>query len=462
MDKTIDGLKSRYRSNPGWYWLLTIIFLFPILPEYVSPFILFAGFIVFKIQWSRQGKKARLGSIGKLMSGFLCMAIVSTLWSETKLSTFATAALWWGMFLVEIMIFNLVTTKKKLRRALTAMTLSGAVNGAVGALQICTYSLHKFGIIGENAVFVTPFYREFDKAVYSWLPFKIITNAWSSRASGFFSNPNLLATYMIIVYPVSIYLFLTADGKKKKALYFLMNVLISAGVSSTMSRAGCLIAIAGWVFMFIVLIKRYRKQMLEIFIPTAGIILPSILTRYGLIFQTAGRVTGSGGGGGEAKKSSEVHFQIWHSLIDHIINNVCTFIYGTGFGVEQTGSILAADYNLNKPHAHNFILETWMELGIIGMVLFGAILLCTFGKLLKINTAAGRRFALAFSIFTSLVMYLGFGLSDYIFNSPKQIILLFIILGITQAMSACYEKTLIKDTETLIDAAQKNLKNALR
>ena len=89
MNDKINCLKTKYRINPGWYWLLAIIFLFPILPEYVSPFILFAGFIVFKRQWTREGKKAKVGTLGKLIILFMTLALVSVLWSDTKFSSFA-------------------------------------------------------------------------------------------------------------------------------------------------------------------------------------------------------------------------------------------------------------------------------------------------------------------------------------------------------------------------------------
>jgi len=56
------------------------------------------------------------------------------------------------------------------------------------------------------------------------------------------------------------------------------------------------------------------------------------------------------------------------------------------------------------------------------------------------------------------MLFLLFGLSDYIFNSPKQIILFMIILGLTQAISQCYEKTLIKSTDDLVKATSKTFK----
>lgn len=461
MKDDISGFVKRYKANPGWYWLIATVLLFPILPEYVSPFILFIGFIVFKVQWSREGKKAKVGTLGKMMMAFMTLALVSTLWSETKFSTLSTAALWWGMFLVEVMIFNLATTRKKIDRILSAMVLAGAANGLVGSIQMLTYVLYKLKKIKKAYVLTTPFYRKLDYIVYTKLPFEITTKAWASRASGFFSNPNLLATYMVICYPISIYLFLNTKNKKHKVAYFISNVLISAGMSSTMTRAGCFIAIAGWIFMFVILAKRHWRELLEIFIPTTCIIVPSILTRYGIIFKTFAKLNNSGKGGAEAKESSQAHLKIWKSLFDYITTHVKALIYGTGFGVEQTGHILAFDYALKKPHAHNFLIETWVELGVIGVILLAAIIVCNFGKLLEINTNNGKKFTLVFCVFTATMLYLLFGLTDYIFNSPKQIIFLFIMLGLTQAISRVYDKTLIHDTSSLVKVAENEIQNIL-
>ena len=134
------------------------------------------------------------------------------------------------------------------------------------------------------------------------------------------------------------------------------------------------------------------------------------------------------------------------------------FIRGLGFGCESTGVFLLESYELNKPHAHNFVFEIWAELGIIGLVLLAVIILCAFGKLLEINANNGKKFDLVFCVFTSLMLLLFFGLSDYIFNSPKQIILFMIILGLSQSISQCYEKTLIKSTDDLVKATSKTFK----
>ena len=461
MKEKINFLKSKYAANPGWLWLEAIIFLFPILPEYVSPFILFAGFIVFKRQWTKEGRKAKVGTLGKLEMVFMVLALLSVLWSKNKLDSLGSAGLWWGMFLVQVMIYNLANTRAKIDRIMRLITLSAAVNGTVGAIQILTHLMFKFGHTSEKLVLVTPFYKGLDEAVYSWLPFSIRTNTFSDRASGFYSNPNLLATYMLVAYPISIYQFLNGKDKKEKTFYFFMNLLISAGISSTLTRAGCVIALFGWVFMFVILLKRHWKELLRIFIPTVTIIVPSILARYGLIFTDNGSLSSiivDNSNFIEAQQSSIAHFQIWESVWDYITNHFGVLLAGLGFGCESTGNFLLENYALNKPHSHNFILEIWAELGIIGLVILAAIILCAFGKLLEINANNGRKFDLVFCVFTSLMLLLLFGLTDFIFNSPKQIILFMIVLGLSQAISQCYEKTLIKSGEDLVKATSKTIK----
>ncbi len=461
MSANLKKLKNEYKSNPGWIWLLAIVFLFPILPEYVSPFILFAGFIVFKLQWSREGKKAYVGTIGKLEMAFMTLALVSAIWSNTKLDTLGVAGLWWGMFLVQVMIYHLANSRKKIDTVLKTISVSAAINGGVGMLQVCSFALNKAGLLPKSAVLVTPIYKAMDKAVYTWLPFAIKTNTFKNRASAFYSNPNLLATYMVFSYPISIYLFLNAKNRKNKIAYFAINLLISAGISSTLTRAGCVIALAGWIFMFIILAKRHAKELLVIFVPTFSIIIPSIMTRYGLFAIKGSKIAAKESAVANniaAKESSANHLKIWSAIFDYITHHAKAFIIGMGFGCESTGKILKELYSLNKPHSHNFVFEIWAELGIIGIILLAVIILCAFGKLLEINANNGKKFDLVFCVFTSLLLLLLFGLTDYIFNSPKQIILFFIALGLTQAISQCYDKTLINSPEALVKAAEKNYK----
>ena len=461
MGKALASFSQKYRKNPAWYWLEATVLLFPILPEYVSPFILFIGFIVFKVQWKKEGRKAKLGTIGKIEVIFMLLALVSVFWSSTKLDTLATAGLWWGMFLVQIMIYNLCFTKHRIKRILHLAVYGGVANSVVAIIQILTYLLNKHGFIADSLVLVTPFYKAIDKAVYTWLPFEISTSTFSDRASGFFSNPNLLCTYLLFIYAIAIYQFLNARSKKEYVIYFIFNLLICGGISSTLTRAGCILALAGWIIMFVCLFKRHKKQLLAVVVPTVVIIVPSILARYGIFDSVkTGEAISQTTNGATAIKSSTAHFQIWESVLDYITSNVKTLLIGMGFGCESTGTMLLENYNLDKPHAHNFVLEIWAEIGIVGVVILFIVIFTAVGKLLEIRTDTGRRLDMVFCMLTSMVLVFAFGLTDFIFNSPKQIIIFMMLMGITQAISACYDKTLIKRPSDLLHAAEEDIEHA--
>ena len=128
--------------------------------------------------------------------------------------------------------------------------------------------------------------------------------------------------------------------------------------------------------------------------------------------------------------------------------------------MEETGKILFSEYGLNKPHAHNFVLEIWMELGIVGLILLFIVIAITIGKLLEINSNNKLKITLTFAVVTSFVGFFVFGLSDYIFNSPKQIIMM-IVIGLVQAMSYVYDKTVIKTPKDLETVAKQDFDNII-
>lgn len=453
--KGLKGIKEKYKSNPAWYWLLATVFLFFILPEYISPFILFVAYIIFKRQWTREGRLAKVGTTGKMEMGLMVYMLVSTLWSSTKLDTLGCAGLWWAVILMQIMIYNLARTKERIKKVISVFVAAASANGIIGAIQFITYCLYMNSLIPKSMVLTTPLYRKLDQAIYGWMPFQIKTDMWEKRASGCFSNPNLLATFMIAAYPLAIYLLLNASSKKSKWLYFLAVVAISCGMASTLTRAGCLIILAAWIFLFVMQAKRHYAKMFMALIPTALSNIPALLVRYEYVKLYPGKPTA------EATLSSEVHFDIWKSMIDYLTHHIRPFLIGMGFGCEETGNVLRTIYDLDKPHSHNFIIEIWAELGIIGIIALAIVMANTMGKLLEINSNSKKKITLVFAVSTSFVSYFVFGLSDYIFNSPKQIAIMMILIGLTQAISYTYDKTLINNPHDLEHVIEQNWKNII-
>ncbi len=460
MKQGFKEFTEKYKANPAWYWLLFTVFSFFLLPEYVSPFILFAAYIIFKRQWTKEGRLARLGNIGKIELCFLTYMLISALWSKTKLDTLGSAGLWWAVILIQVMIYNLARTRERIEKIISALVASAAINGAVGAVQFVTFVLYANGYYPLRLVLTTPFYRNLDTAVYTAMPFKISTFMWTNRASGFFSNPNLLATFMIVAFPLGVYLLFNAKSKKEKVLRFAALVCISFGMASTQTRAGCYLMIALWVGLFILFLKRHALTMLALAVPTVGSSVFSILSRYGRI-NIYPNVTFLPVSPEEALLSSARHFEIWRSMLDFLTHHAFPLIFGMGFGCESSGRVLLT-YGLNKPHSHNFVIEIWAELGIVGLIFLFVIICYAAGKLLEIDITKNNTLEITAILMFSFISYFAFGLSDYIFNSPKQIIFMMILIGLIQAASYTFEKHEIHTRKDLIRIARNDMNALIR
>ena len=465
MKTQLLNLREKYKTNPAWYWLLFTLFSFPLLPEYVSPFILFAAYIVFKRQWTKEGRFAKVGNIGKLELILLTYMLISVLWSKTKLDTLGSAGLWWAVILVQIMIYNLARTKKKIDTLLTTVVASAAISGIVGALQMVTYILCQNGALNPELVLTTPFYRNFDAFVYEHMPFKISTHMFYDRASGFYSNPNLLCCLMLVAFPMAAYLFLSAETKKQKRFSFCSLIAISFGTASTMTRAGCILIIIQWAVLFILFVKNHFTKAFSMGVPVLITSIPALLVRSGKLsyywIQTTYAERQVELIEQAAIKSSDNHFRIWSSMIDYISHHIGVFIFGMGFGCEQTGNVLLGEYNLNKPHSHNFIIEIWAEIGLIGIIALFVIIAYAVGKVFEIDLRDFKTLSLSMCILASFAGLVVFGLTDYIFNSPKQIILFTMVIGIIQAMSYTYDKHEIKTARDLTRIAKANMNSII-
>ena len=82
--------------------------------------------------------------------------LLSTLWSDTKLDTLGMSGLWFGMLLVQVMIYNLARTKERVDTILKTVVFGASVNGLVASVQIVTYLLFKENLISQKFVLVTP------------------------------------------------------------------------------------------------------------------------------------------------------------------------------------------------------------------------------------------------------------------------------------------------------------------
>ena len=101
-------------------WLLAIIGVSFILPEYIAPLFVFFFYIPFLKHFKKTGRNAKIGQLGKAFMVYMGYMIISGIWSDTHVLSSLIGLLWMGCFLFYIETANLINTKEKLKNAITA------------------------------------------------------------------------------------------------------------------------------------------------------------------------------------------------------------------------------------------------------------------------------------------------------------------------------------------------------
>ncbi|ELS3450258.1 O-antigen ligase family protein [Vibrio vulnificus] len=193
-----------------------------------------------------------------------------------------------------------------------------------------------------NAIYIYVF---FGVAGGDLSAFKALSNQQDSR---------IIADYLllsIIVYPL-LYLKLFTG---KKDVFFVL-IFFSSLFCVSLGGRGPLIALIIIILIpTLLMLRKYIKFLL------LGILLAVFLVLYTGTFDTIlARFDSIGSGGGDI--SLQIRFSEYERAVDSISKNI---ILGSGVGM--SGLILG--YGDVYAYPHNILLESWMELGIIGLIL---------------------------------------------------------------------------------------------
>lgn len=434
-------IKSKALTRPdgwskSWLWLFIILLVSPLLPEYVAPFTVTIGYLVFLREQKQQHNKIKLGVQGKAQMLCMLYMLLACSWSATALFSAAIAGLFLWMFLAGLMIANLCTDKEKLLCAVKYFVWAGGVLGVLGILQLGARMAEKAFHIPQ--FIPDPFYRLLDTAIFRILPFSVKDRFFDDRSSGTFTNPNIYVTILVITLPFALYLLMRAKERKQRWLYLGIVLAMAGGVAASKSR----IALAALLLAFVLSIFCFgrKKARIPLLLMAAAVLVavPMILSRFPHAVEqieelsfTELLTTLIGG------KSSRTHIAIWEGCIDYLANHPKAFWIGLGGGTENSWNIILELYKIDQPHAHNLILEFWMEYGLFGVLLFLAplaIMVYHLAKIIRNRHYEKWLRMLAYSAISALLCYLLTGMTDFLFNSPKQVILLFILLGFAEAI----------------------------
>ncbi len=300
-----------------------------------------------------------------------------------------------GYFLV----VNLMRTEKWIKRCVIALVSSGTIVAVIGIFQ------YVLGIFGVGA----------------WLDTEYFSNI-QGRVVSLFDNPNVLAFYLVLILPFSLFLLTRADSFKKKLVCLFSVISILVCIVFTWCRGAWLAAILCLLlFAFIFSKKSLRFLLLScLLIPFIPMLLPdSVLRRFASI-------------GDLADSSTMYRVYTWKGTLRAIKEY---FWGGVGYGPTAYAEIYPTFAYAGieaAEHSHSLFLQILFGMGIGGLLIFGAVILLSVQmnlEYIKFAKDRGSKLLVAAAL-CAIVSALLMGTFDFIWYNYRVFFLFWVILGL--------------------------------
>lgn len=219
------------------------------------------------------------------------------------------------------------------------------------------------------------------------------------RASGVFSDANIMSAMLVGILPLAYYFFLHGRNKYFKQMFIVVITIIMLGIFASVSRGGLL----GLLFVGFIILKRNMKKSSTIVVIAIGIILFAGFASKLYKERTTVKKTLSG---------RTVVDESAYSRVEHIIIALNLFIKNPILGVGIHCTQLAQRDQLNYSPGrlgwiHNTYFSVLAEYGLIGFIIYMWIFVLAFRSLSRLSKNPDDFYReLAFYLRTGLLGYM--------------------------------------------------------
>ena len=379
------------------------LFLLPFLSLTAYPSLALAGivFITFIGYFFKLLRGKRLFKFELIDATILLFAVIllfSGIFSAGGVGSLTAAIMSVILMLGYFLVVNLMRTAKWIKRCVSSLVLSSIIVAVIGVFEY---------LFGELNL--------------SWLDRNYFPNI-KGRVVSLFENSNVLGTYLIMVFPLALFLFVRQTKSGYKKFLFLGCVALLACNILTWSRGAWLAMLISCSVFFLIYSKK-TFRFLVVFglaIPLLPTILPdNVVTRFLSI-------------GDLADTSTMYRVYTWKGTLSAIKEHL---FEGVGYGTEAYQSVYpsyAYTGMEGAEHSHSLFLQVLFAMGICGLIVLIAVLLFSFqqsSEFIRYEKNEESRLMVAAAL-SSLIAAIVMGLVDYIWYNYRVFFLFWIILAL--------------------------------
>ena len=386
-------------------------------PENPSMVVLiFIGFTTlgFLIKFFRGKRVMRFELIDVFVLAFAALVLFGGVFSYGGAESLASALVYFAFLCVYFLISNMYISKPSIYRAFKMLIVTATL-------------VSIFGIIHKGV---------FDEG---WVDISKFGDGFAERASVFFNNPNTLASYLLLIFPIVLGQFAVSRKTISKVMYFISAAFIVACLIKTGSRGSWV----GLIVSFVIFLLLYNFKNIWIVL-LCGATVP--LWNQFLPLEFSNRFMSSFDFTA-FDSSINTRINTWETIVPMIKDH---FITGIGIGEDVFHKIYgryAPEQAEKVVHSHDVFLQILIGLGIIGLVVFVAIIFMYGQKCfveIKTKSKKSRSRAMIIACFSSIVGALVMGLVDEIWYNYR----VFLVFWIVIALSVSIAKINVKDRES--------------
>lgn len=420
----LEYLKEKHYTV--YYKLLTIAILFgSLLPEYIAliSVVILAAYFLIKPE---QRNAITTGRTARALTVYTIYMFLSIIWAQNRVASATSGLTWVCAMLVFLLVASMSDSRDRLENIMLCFVGSAALNSIVAIIQM------SFMAVGKSEFFPSPIYEKADTLFYNLMRYNMFFENTVDRASGCFDSPLVLATFLVMAFPLAAFCSFYATTKKRRTLSIVAGIIIFFGIMFTFLR-GAAVAVVLSFMMLSFSGKKPAKFMSGAAVITAVILL-------GVLFERRGVAV-------DEDLSTNYRFEIWKTCFKAIKEYP---IFGLGAGSANVNEYLLAN-SVEFSHAHNLFVEVAAEGGIIGLIMFVAFAVIVGSDVLYLCRSHGwyRRYTIAF--LSSLVGFLSMSVFESTLSTVKEVMYFAVILGCLGAIKRAYKRNKAKLEKRLND-----------